>query len=103
MNKRTLLALSAGSIGLALLGILVPAISLVATSNIPQTVLLVGSALFLLGGLAGAAAWVAGLIKAAAVGQWGWFVAIVLFNVVGALAYALQGFEHGSERGVAAA
>jgi hypothetical protein len=103
MNKRTFLIVSAGSIGLALLGILVPAISLVATSNIPQMVLLVGTVLFLLGGLAGAAAWVAGLIKAAAVGQWGWFVAIALFNVVGALAYALQGSERGSERGAAVA
>jgi hypothetical protein len=93
MSKRTILIMSAVSLGLVVLGILAPGISLASTSNIPQAVLLVGGIFFLLGCLVGLAAWVSGLIKTAAIRQWGWFVAIVLFNVLGALAYALQGPE----------
>jgi len=69
MDKRTLLMLSAASAALLMLGILVPGTSLALTANIPQTVLLVGVVLFLLGCLAGIAAWVSGLIKTAAIGQ----------------------------------
>ncbi len=93
MSKRTILIMSAVSLGLVVLGILVPGTSLALTANIPQAVLLVGAVLFLLGCLAGIAAWVSGLIKTAAVRQWGWFVAIVVFNVIGTLAYALRGPE----------
>jgi hypothetical protein len=75
------------------MGALILVVSLVLTSNIPQSVLLVGATFFLLGCLAGLAAWVSGLIKTAAIGEWGWFVAIVLFNKVGTLAHALRGPE----------
>ena len=93
VNKRLSLLLSALSLLAIVLGILVPAVSLALTANIPQTVLLVGAVLFLLGCLVGLAAWVSGLITTAAIGQWGWFVASALCNVLGALAYALAGPE----------
>ncbi len=93
MSKRPILILSAGALALIVLGILAPGISLALTSNIPQAVLLIGAILFLLGCLVGLAGWVSGLIKTAAIGQWGWFVTIVVFNVVGRLAYALRGPE----------
>jgi hypothetical protein len=93
MSKRPILILSAVALSLIALGVLAPAVSLALTSNIPQTVLLIGAVFFLLGSLVGLAAWVSGLLKTAAIGQWGWFVAIALFNVLGALAYALRGPE----------
>ncbi len=94
MSKQQLLLLSGASLVFVVLGILVPTISLALTANIPQAVLAVGAALFLLGGLGSLVAWVSGLIKTAASGQWGWFVAIVIFNVLGALLYAFRGSDY---------
>ncbi|GEM_PF-5175093 len=88
MNRQQLLLLSAVSLAFVVIGFCVPAISLALTANIPQTVLTVGAALFLLGGLGSFVAWVSGIMTAAR-GQWGGVVAIVLFNVLGALLYAL--------------
>ena len=87
---RYILIASGVSLAFLLLGILVPAISLALTSNIPSMILLVGSALFLLGCLLGGVVWISSLIKTAAVGQWGWFVAIVIFTVFGTLVYGLR-------------
>ncbi len=91
MSKRQLLILSGVSLGLLALGVCVPTISLALTSNIPQAVFASGGVLFLLGCLGSLVAWFSGLIMTAASHQWGWFVAIVLFNTPGALVYALRG------------
>jgi len=94
MSKQRLLLLSGVSLVLVVFGVFVPTISLALTANIPQAVLAVGAVLFLLGGLGSLVAWVSGLIKTAARRQWGWFVTIVLFNVLGALLYAFRGSEY---------
>lgn len=94
MRKQHLLLLSGVSLAFVVLGVVTPTTSLAFTANIPQTVFAVGGVLFLLGGLGSCAAWVSGLITTAARGQWGWFVAIVLFNVLGTLFYALRGSEN---------
>jgi hypothetical protein len=90
-SKQLILLLSALALLALALGILVPALSLAFTANIPQVILFIGAVFFLLGCLMGLAAWAGGMVKTAAIGQWGWFVVIALFNVFGALAYALRG------------
>jgi len=101
MNKRTILVLSAAAIALAALGIIVPGVSLAATANIPQGMAALGGSLFALGALLGLAGWAMALIHTARIGQWGWFVAIVLFNAPGALAYGIAGPEAPAMRAAA--
>jgi hypothetical protein len=90
MTRRIIFILGAISLASLVLGVLVPGISLALTSNIPAAILTAGSVVLVLGCLVGATAWSAGLILSAAAGQWGWFVAILIFNVPGSLAYGLR-------------
>jgi hypothetical protein len=90
MTRRPILISSGLSLIFLALSILVPGIALAATSNIPAAVLGVAAAFLVLGCLVGAGVWVGGLIKTAAVGNWGWFVAILIFNVAGTLAYGIR-------------
>src|SRR5262249_3166478 len=52
-----------------------------------------GLALYGAGGLAGLAAWFAGLLKTARIRRWVWFAAVLLLPVFGALLYGLAGPE----------
>jgi len=90
MIRRTIFILGTTSLASLVLGLLIPGISLALTSNIPSAILTVGTVVLALGCLAGAAAWTTGLIHTAAVGKWGWFIAILIFNVPGSLAYGLR-------------
>jgi hypothetical protein len=90
MTRRLILISSGLSLTFLVLSILVPGITLAATSNIPAAVLSVSFVFLMLGCVVGAAVWVGGLIKTAAGGNWGWFVAILIFNVVGTLAYGIR-------------
>jgi hypothetical protein len=90
MTRRTILILGTISVASLVLGVLVPGISLALTSNIPAAFLTAGTVVLVLGCLAGAAAWMTGLIHTAAVGRWGWFVAILIFSLPGSLAYGLR-------------
>jgi hypothetical protein len=90
MTRHPILISSGLSLTFLALSILVPGITLAATSNIPAAILSVAAAFLVLGCVVGAAVWVGGLIKTAAVGYWGWFVAILIFNVAGTLAYGIR-------------
>jgi hypothetical protein len=90
MTRHPILISSGLSLTFLVLGILVPGITLAVTSNIPAAVLSVAAVFLVLGGVVGVAVWVSGLIKTAAVGYWGWFVAILIFNVAGTLAYGIR-------------
>ena len=90
MTRRLILISSGLSLTFLALSILVLGITLAATSNIPAGVLSVAVAFLMLGCILGAAVWISGLIKTAAGGNWGWFVAILIFNVAGALAYGIR-------------
>jgi hypothetical protein len=90
MTRRTILILGTISVASLVLGVMVPGTSLAFTSNIPSAILTVCAVLLALGCLAGAAAWTIALIHSAAAGKWGWFVAILIFNVLGSLAYSLR-------------
>jgi hypothetical protein len=90
MSRHPILIASGLSLTFLALSILVPGITLAATSNIPAAVLTVAAAFLMVGCVLGGAVWVGGLIKTAAVGYWGWFVAILIFNVAGTLAYGIR-------------
>jgi hypothetical protein len=92
-SKRTILILSAAGIVLCVLGIGVPGVSLAAASNIPQGLAVIGGLLLVAGVVLGIISWALALIKTANIREWGWFVAVVLLNSIGALIYGLAGPE----------
>jgi hypothetical protein len=92
-SKRTILVLSAAAIALCVLGIGVPGVSLAATSNIPQGIAAIGGLLLVVAVVLGIVGWALALIKTANIGEWGWFVVVVLLNCIGALIYGLAGPE----------
>ena len=60
-------------------------------ASFTATAVAIGLALYIGGGLAGLAALIAGLIKTAQIRHWGWFAAVLLLPVLGALLYGLAG------------
>jgi hypothetical protein len=49
--------------------------------------------LFLIGGVLGVAAWLLGLMRAARLRQWEWFVAVLVLGPLGTLLYGLAGSQ----------
>jgi hypothetical protein len=86
MNLRPLSLLAAAAlVALALAAAPVLVVSLT-HGNMNALAFSAVAALFALGCLAGTAAWVAGLIAAAGIRRWDWFVAVLLLGVPATLA-----------------
>jgi hypothetical protein len=103
VNNRALLLLSALSVlalGLAIAAVgVASAIRLNLSSGIFAAIL----ALFALGVLAGAVAWLLGLMRTARDGRWEWFVEILILGALGVLVFSVASLRGGVAAGEGAA
>lgn len=98
MNRRMLLIVSASSVLALALVITVVGIASGARLNLSSGVFAALMTLFALGAIAGAVAWILGLMQAAKNRRWDWFVEILALGALGALIFAAVGWrdEQGS-------
>jgi hypothetical protein len=88
MNKRALLIVSASSVLAFALSIVVIVVASAARLNLSSGIFMAILALFGLGLISGAVAWMLGLMQTARCRQWEWFVEILALGPVGALIFA---------------
>jgi hypothetical protein len=93
VNNRTLLLLSTFSV--LALGLVVVAIGVVSAArlNLSSGVFAASLALCALGLLAGAVAWLLGLMRTARDGRWEWFVEILVLGALGVLIFSVASLQ----------